>query len=63
MKPISGLEVLKKLRSLDINIPCIIMLEKDKDHIKNHYIKDGFIDYIMKDELKEKVNKIIKKIL
>ena len=63
MKPISGLEVLKKLRSLDINIPCIVMLEKDKDHIKNHYIKDGFIDYIMKDELKEKVNKIIKKIL
>ena len=63
MKPISGLEVLKKLRSLDINIPCIIMLEKDKDHIKNHYIKDGFIDYIMKDDLKGEVNKIIRKML
>ena len=63
MKPISGLEVLKKLRSLDINIPCIIMLENDKDHIKNHYIKDGFIDYIMKDDLKGEVNKIIRKML
>ena len=63
MKPISGLEVLKKLRSLDINIPCIIMLEKDKDHIKNHYIKDEFIDYIMKDDLKGEVNKIIRKML
>ena len=63
MKPISGLEVLKKLRSLDINIPCIVMLEKDKDHIKNHYIKDGFIDYIMKDDLKGEVNKIIRKML
>ena len=63
MKPISGLEVLKKLRSLDINIPCIIMLEKDKDHIKNHYIKDGFIDYVMKDDLKGEVNKIIRKML
>ena len=35
MKPISGLETLKKLRSLDINIPCIIMLDNDKEHIKN----------------------------
>ena len=62
MKPISGLEVLKKLRSLDINIPCIVMLEKDKDHIKNHYIKDGFIDYIMKDDISN-INKTIKKYL
>ena len=63
MKPISGLETLKKLRSLDINIPCIIMLDKDKEHIKNHYIKDGFIDYILKDDLKNETNRIIKKIL
>ena len=63
MKPISGLETLKKLRSLDINIPCIIMLDKDKEHIKNHYIKDGFIDYILKDDLKNEINRIIKKML
>ena len=63
MKPISGLETLKKLRSLDINIPCIIMLDKDKEHIKNHYIKDGFIDYILKDDLKNETNRIIKKML
>ena len=63
MKPISGLETLKKLRSLDINIPCIIMLDNDKEHIKNHYIKDGFIDYILKDDLKNEINRIIKKML
>ena len=63
MKPISGLETLKKLRSLDINIPCIIMLDKDKEHIKNHYIKDGFIDYILKDDLKNESKRIIKKML
>ena len=63
MKPISGLETLKKLRSLDINIPCIIMLDNDKEHIKNHYIKDGFIDYILKDDLKNETNRIIKKML
>ena len=63
MKPISGLETLKKLRSLDINIPCIIMLDKDKEHIKNHYIKDGFIDYILKDDLKNEINRITNKYL
>mgnify|MGYP004457092153 CR=1 FL=1 len=63
MKPISGLETLKKLRSLDINIPCIIMLDKDKGHIKNHYIKDGFIDYILKDDLKNEMERVIKKYL
>ena len=63
MKPISGLETLKKLRSLDINIPCIIMLDNDKEHIKNHYIKDGFIDYILKDDLKNEINRITNKYL
>ena len=63
MKPISGLETLKKLRSLDINIPCIIMLDKDKEHIKNHYIKDGFMDYILKDDLKNEINRITNKYL
>ncbi len=63
MKPISGLETLKKLRSLNINIPCIILLDNDKEHIKNHYIKDGFIDYILKDDLKNEINRIINKML
>lgn len=63
MSPISGLEVLKKLRSLDINIPCIVLLNHDKERIKNHYIKDGFVDYILKDDLTNEVNRIIKKML
>ena len=63
MKPISGLETLKKLKELDINIPCIVMLDEGKEKIKNHYIKDGFVDYILKNNLKEEVNKIIKKML
>ena len=63
MKPISGLETLKKLKELDINIPCIVMLDEGKEKIKNHYIKDGFVDYILKNNLKEEVNKIIRKML
>ena len=54
---------LKKLKELDINIPCIIMLDEGKEKIKNHYVKDGFVDYILKNNLKEEVNKIIRKML
>ena len=63
MEPISGLETLKKLKSLDIDIPAIVMLDSGKEVIKNHYIKDGFIDYILKDNLKDEVNRIIKKMM
>ena len=61
MKPISGLETLKRLRKENINIPAIIMLDEGKEHIKNHYIKDGFIDYILKSDIKNEINRIIKK--
>ena len=63
MKPISGLETLKRLRKENINIPAIIMLDEGKEHIKNHYIKDGFIDYILKSDIKNEIKRIIKKML
>ena len=63
MKPISGLETLKRLRKENINIPAIIMLDEGKEHIKNHYIKDGFIDYILKSDIKNEIKRIIDKIL
>ena len=63
MKPISGLETLKRLRKENINIPAIIMLDEGKEHIKNHYIKDGFIDYIIKSDIKNEIKRIIDKIL
>mgnify|MGYP004650601573 CR=1 FL=1 len=63
MKPISGLETLKRLRKENINIPAIIMLDEGKEHIKNHYIKDGFTDYILKSDIKNEIKRIIDKIL
>ena len=63
MVPISALETLKRLHKLDINIPMVIMLDSGKEHIKHHYIKDGFVDYILKDDLKNEVKKIIDKML
>ena len=61
MKPISGLETLKRLRKENINIPAIIMLDEGKEHIKNHYIKDGFTDYILKNDIKNEIKRIINK--
>ena len=61
MKPISGLETLKRLRKENINIPAIIMLDEGKEHIKNHYIKDGFTDYIIKSDIKNEIKRIINK--
>lgn len=63
MKPISGLSTLNKLREYDINIPMVIMLDSGKEHIKHHYIKDGFVDYILKDDLNNEVTRIINKML
>ena len=61
IKPISGLETLKRLRKENINIPAIIMLDEGKEHIKNHYIKDGFTDYILKSDIKNEIKRIINK--
>ena len=63
IKPISGLETLKRLRKENINIPAIIMLDEGKEHIKNHYIKDGFIDYILKSDIKNEIKRVSKKML
>lgn len=62
MQPISGLDTLKKLKENEIDIPCIVMLEKGKERFKKHYIKDGFIDYILKEDIDNEINRI-KKIL
>ena len=46
-----------------VPVSVVIMLDEGKEKIKNHYVKDGFVDYILKNNLKEEVNKIIKKML
>ena len=64
MKPDNALPTLQKLKELKkFNIPVIVMLEKEKDFIKKHYIKDGFTDYILKDNLNKEINRIIDKYL
>ena len=62
MKEISGYETLKRLKTIDnFNIPCIVMLNSSKDKIKEHYLKDGFSDYILIDDLRNEIKRIIEK--
>ena len=62
MNPDNALPTLKKLKELKkFNIPVIVMLEKEKDFIKKHYIEDGFTDYILKNNLEKELDKIINK--
>lgn len=62
MKEMSGYETLQSLKKLNnFNIPCIILLSEDKVNIKEHYLNDGFKDYILMSDLQDEVNRIIKK--
>ena len=53
---VATLEELKKLDKFDI--PVIVMLEKNKEIIKKHYLEKGFIDYLLKDELENEIKRI-----
>lgn len=63
MKPISGFGTLGKLQEAKegFNVPTVIMLNKNKELIKDHYVEDGFSNYIRKQNLEEDFDKVIKK--
>lgn len=59
----SALMTLKNIKSInkEIKVPVIVMLKKDKESIKKHYLEDGFSDYIIKESLEQDFDRIIKK--
>ena len=62
MKELSGfmtLEGMKKIKNFDS--PVIIMLKEDKEHIKEHYLDDGFSDYLLISNLENEITRIIEK--
>lgn len=62
MKEMSGLATLQELQKLKgFDMPVIVMLNSSKDSIKEHYIEDGFADYLLTDNLEEEINRIIDK--
>ena len=64
MKPTTGINLLQQLQTIEkFKTPVVILLDKNKESIKEHYIKDGFADYILKENLNEGLDKIIKKFI
>ena len=62
MKEMSGFMTLKGMKEVkDFDMPVIIMLGKDKENIKEHYLNDGFSDYILLDNLESELDRIIEK--
>lgn len=62
MKEMSGYSTLKELKNIkNFKIPVIIMLSDNKKEIKDHYLNDGFSDYILVSEIDNELKKIIEK--
>lgn len=62
MKEMSGYETLKRLKEINkFNVPCIVILDSNKENIKKHYIEDGFNDYILTSDLRNELKRIIEK--
>ena len=58
---IRAYEVLKELKKESkFKIPVIIMIDKDVEFIKDHFVDDGFSDYIIKSDLKNELDRIFK---
>lgn len=61
LKNSSAMSVLKELKRLKkFKTPVIVILDKSKEHFKKYYIEDGFDSVIIKNDLTDEVNKIIK---
>ena len=60
MKP-SGIEVLKSLKEIKgYKTPTVVLLEDNKTSIKEHYIKDGFTEYLLLSDINEEIKKLDK---
>lgn len=64
MRPTTGINLLQQLKeNKKFNIPVVILLDENKEAIKEHYIEDGFSDYILKKELNKELDRVIKKFI
>ena len=62
MKQMSGYTTLNSMKKINgFKIPVIIMLNNDKKQLKNHFLKDGFSDYLLTDNLNSEFERIINK--
>ncbi len=64
MSPVTGINLLQQLKENNkFKTPIIIILDKNKESIKEHYLNDGFNDYILKENINEELDRITKKFI
>lgn len=64
MQPQTGINTLQKLQEIHkFKTPVVIMLDRTKEGIKQHYLNDGFSDYLLKSNFTSEIDKIMKKYL
>lgn len=62
MKEMSGFMTFKGMQAIEgFKTPVIIMLGEDKENIKEHYLEDGFSDYLLLDTIEPELDRIIEK--
>lgn len=62
MKPDNAYTILKELQEINkFNIPVAIIIKQEKDFIKHHYVKDGFSDCIVLENIETEIEKIYEK--
>jgi len=62
MKPENAYTILKELKeNKKFNTPVVIGITKEKEFIKEHFIKDGFSDCIIIENIENEINKICDK--
>lgn len=64
MKPTTGINLLQQLKEIKkFKIPVVILLDENKEAIKEHYLEDGFSDYILKKDFNNELDRITKKFI
>lgn len=62
LRPDTAYSILKELqKNKKFKTPVIINIEKNQENIKEHFIKDGFSDVIIKDNIDNTLAKIVNK--
>lgn len=57
----SGYEFMQKIKDNNIKVPIVIMLNKNEDELAKYFIKDGFNDCLILENLEEEMKRLIKK--
>ena len=64
MKPDSAYSIFKELKKLKkFNTPVVVMINKDKEFIKEHFINDGFSDVIVIESFDNDIKRVCDKYL